>query len=61
LRGILGIDPLADRPAIRKEILEKWDYFRLENLPFKGKTYTIIYDKTGTVYSSGAGLQIIEE
>ena len=27
----------------------------------KLQPYTIIYDKTGTVYSSGAGLQIIEE
>ena len=61
LRGILGIDPLADEVKIGEEVMKKWDYFRLENLTFKGKTYTVIYDKYGTAYGMGTGLQIIEE
>ena len=61
LRGILGIDPSADEPTVCADVLNKWDYFKLENLPFKRHTYTVIYDKYGTVYGVGSGLHVIKE
>ena len=58
ISGLLGIS--ADREELRVEpiILDEWDYFKLENLNFRGNSYTIIYDKSGTRYGEGCGLKI---
>ena len=43
-------------PAIPRD----WEYMRLANLEYRGKLYTVIYDKTGEKYGKGKGLRIIE-
>ncbi len=53
LRGrpddILSVNPLA--PA-------RWDYFALENAPYHGHNVTVLWDRTGSRYSQGAGLRV---
>jgi hypothetical protein len=46
----LTVDPLA--PA-------EWDYFAMENIPYRGHLVAIVWDKTGQRYGKGAGLQIL--
>jgi hypothetical protein len=58
IRGIVGITPTAEGFEVHPNIPEEWDYFRLENLNFRGEQYTVIYDKTGEKYNEGAGLII---
>lgn len=58
VRGLIGVDEDAETLTVSPTILDKWDYFRLENLNFKGKTYTITYDKYGNVFDCGKGLSI---
>ena len=37
-----------------------WKYFKLENLTYRKKTYTVYYDEDGSVFGKGQGV-IIEE
>jgi hypothetical protein len=45
----LTVDPLA--PAT-------WDYFALDDVPYRGHRLAIFWDKTGGRYNKGAGLQV---
>jgi hypothetical protein len=45
----LTVKPLA--PA-------SWDYFALENTPYHGHNVTVLWDRTGSRYGQGAGLQV---
>lgn len=58
LGGLLGISGDQDELKVDPIILDAWDYFKLENLHFRGECYSIIYDKFGTRYGEGAGLKI---
>ena len=49
-----------DTLELSPSIPENWDYFRVDNLNFKGEKYSIIYDKTGKKYNQGKGLKIIK-
>jgi len=35
-----------------------WEYFCLDNLLYRGKKITVLYDRTGKKYGKGRGLQI---
>ncbi len=61
IRGLIGVNDDFDNLTVTPTVLDKWDYFRLENLNFKGKSYTIVYDKTGTHFNEGKGITIIEQ
>ncbi len=58
--GLIGLRPRAD------EILEvnplvpegKWDYFRMDNILYRGRKIAVVYDKTGERYDLGKGLMI---
>ena len=58
ISGLVGITPTADGFEVHPNIPEGWDYFRLENLSFRGELYTVLYDKTGTKYNEGAGIVV---
>jgi len=58
IRGLLGVKCEDGKVTASPRIPEKWEYFRLENLWISGKCYEIIYDKFGTHYNKGKGLQI---
>ena len=61
ITGIVGV--LADSEELKLDpaIPPEWDYMKLENLQYRGKLYTVIYDKTGEYYGLGKGLKIIEK
>jgi len=35
-----------------------WEYFCLENVPYKGRLLTLIYDKTGERYNQGKSFML---
>ncbi len=46
----IELDPLA--PA-------DWDYFAIDDLPYRGHRLSILWDKLGTRYGRGAGLRLL--
>lgn len=46
----LTVDPLA--PV-------EWEYFAMENIPYRGHLVAIVWDKTGERYGKGKGLQVL--
>lgn len=60
LSGLLGIQCNGEELTVKPCIPEEWEYFKVENLHFRGNTYTIRYDKTGEKYHHGKGI-VIEE
>lgn len=48
-------------PAVKPLIPEDWEYFFLEGVKIHGKTYTILYDRDGSRYDRGEGLQVLLE
>jgi hypothetical protein len=60
ITGLIGIRPsegcqLTVNPLIPADT---WDYFCLENVPYKGHNLTVLYDKSGKKYKRGTGLQV---
>ena len=37
----------------------KWAWFCLDNVPYHGRTLTILYDRNGSKYKRGKGLRIL--
>lgn len=56
ITGITGIVPENSDFTQIPSIPERIDYFKLENLHFRGKIYTLYYDKNGEKYKLGKGL-----
>lgn len=50
ISGTVGVGCDADELTVSPMIPEDWSYFRLENLEYRGKLYTVTYDKDGTKY-----------
>jgi hypothetical protein len=62
LTGLLGIRAQADDTLILAPLVpDDWDYFAVQNLPYHGHLYTIVWDADGTHYSTGDGLRIYED
>lgn len=58
LSGLLGIAAKGDRLTVKPLIPDSWDYFKVENLWLQDRCFTVTYDKDGSHYGEGAGLQI---
>ncbi|KOV74025.1 hypothetical protein ADL01_18205 [Streptomyces sp. NRRL WC-3618] len=62
LTGLLGIKPQADNTMVLKPLIPAgWDYYAVESLPYHGHTYSIRWDKDGTHYGKGSGLQVFQD
>lgn len=62
LTGMLGIKPQANDTLVLKPLVpDNWNYFALQNLPYHGHTMTILWDKDGTHYNQGSGLQVFQD
>jgi len=48
----LTVDPLAP---------QDWEYFALDDLPFRGHRLSVVWDKSGRRYGLGAGLHILAD
>jgi hypothetical protein len=59
--GIIGLRPRADDVV---EVFplsppETWDWFCLDGVKYHGRALTILWDKKGSRYGRGAGLQVL--
>jgi hypothetical protein len=57
INGLVGLrpgDPLVVNPLVPRT----WDYFALENVPYRGHNVTVLWDRTGARYNRGAGLRV---
>lgn len=61
ITGIAGLRPQADGSVVVNPLVPdgEWDYFCLDNVNYHGLTLTILYDKTGSHYHLGRGLQLL--
>ncbi len=61
ISGLIGLRPRADEKIEVNPLIpqDKWDWFCLDNVQYQGKILTIIWDKDGSKYHKGAGLQIL--
>ena len=60
ITGLIGLRPRADDMVEVNPLVPDgtWDYFCLDNISYHGRTLTILWDKTGSKYGKGKGLQI---
>ena len=60
ITGLLGLRPREDDVIEVNPLVpdDKWDWFCLDNVPYHGKTLTILWDKTGDRYGMGQGFRI---
>ena len=58
LRGLCGIDDKAEVLTVEPKIAGVWKWFKIENLTYRKKTYTVYYDEDGTKFGKGAGVHI---
>lgn len=60
ITGLAGLRPRADNKIEVNPLLPagKWDWFCLDNVLYRGRIITIIWDKDGTKYRKGKGLSV---
>ncbi|ONI84802.1 hypothetical protein ALI22I_30410 [Saccharothrix sp. ALI-22-I] len=62
LTGLLGVKPQSDNTlALKPLVPDSWNYFALQDMPYHGRTYTILWDRDGTRYGQGSGLQVFQD
>jgi hypothetical protein len=60
ITGLVGVNPEnAPNFVLRPLAPAEWDYFALDNLPYRGHTLTVFWDRTGRRYGKGAGLHLL--
>ncbi len=59
ITGLLGLRPSLDNILIINPLIpDSWDWFCLDHVLYKGHLITILWDRKGTKYNKGKGLQI---
>ncbi|MDP4202698.1 MAG: trehalase family glycosidase, partial [Bacteroidota bacterium] len=60
ITGLVGLRPRADETIEINPLVpaKQWDWFCLDNVPYHGKTLTIVWDKAGSKYNLGKGLML---
>lgn len=63
ITGLVGLRPRADDTVEVNPLLpgDTWDWFCLDNVLYHGRILTIVWDKTGSKYNKGKGLQVIAD
>lgn len=61
ISGLVGLKPRPDDVIEVSPLIPegKWDWFCLDNVPYRGKTITIVWDKTGAKYKRGKGFYLM--
>ncbi|TWT36732.1 Beta-L-arabinobiosidase precursor [Posidoniimonas corsicana] len=60
ITGLAGLRPRDDDALeVRPLALEEWDYFALDDAPYRGHLISIVWDKTGDRYGLGPGLRVL--
>ena len=60
ITGLVGLRPREDDIIEVNPLVpaDRWDWFCLDNVPYHGKTLTILWDKTGDRYGMGQGFRV---
>jgi hypothetical protein len=60
ISGLVGIRPQPDDTIVVSPLLpdNTWDWLCLDNVPYHGRTVTVLWDKTGERYGKGRGLRV---
>jgi hypothetical protein len=61
--GLVGIVPQQSDTIVVEPLIpdETWDWFCLDNVPYHGRTLTILWDQTGWKYGKGKGLHVLAD
>jgi hypothetical protein len=60
ITGLVGLRPRDDDTIeVNPLAPDDWDYFALDDVSYRGRRVSILWDKTGKRYGRGAGLQIL--
>lgn len=59
ITGLIGLVPRNDSTLeIRPLAPSEWDFFALEDVPYRGYLLSIVWDKSGTHYGLGKGMHV---
>ena len=58
LRGLCGVKVGAEELQVEPKIKGIWKWFKIENLTYNRKSYTVYYDEDGSVFNKGCGVII---
>ncbi|MBN1868449.1 glycoside hydrolase [Candidatus Sumerlaeota bacterium] len=63
ITGLVGLCPRDDDVVEIDPLIpaDAWDWFRLEGVPYRGRTLTIVWDRDGTHYEEGRGLRVLAD
>lgn len=63
ITGLVGLRPRADDVVEVNPLVPegKWEWFCLDNIPYHGRTLTILWDQTGEKYGRGKGLRVFAD
>ena len=63
ITGLVGLKPRADNQVEVNPTLPEgaWDWFCLDQVTYKGRTLTIIWDRFGKKYDKGQGLMVFAD
>lgn len=63
ITGVVGLRPRADDTVEVQPLLppETWNWFCLDGVKYHGRTLTIFWDKDGSRYGRGPGLQVLAD
>ena len=60
ITGLVGLTPRDDETLeIQPLAPADWDYFALDDVPYRGHRVSVVWDKTGERYKLGAGLHVL--
>jgi hypothetical protein len=61
ITGLIGLRPSSDSSLVVHPLVPagKWNYFALDALPYHGHQLTILYDRDGSRYHRGKGMQVL--
>ena len=60
ITGLIGVRPEPGNSFTLHPLIpaDTWEYFALDGLPYHGRVLMIMYDRDGTRYRRGVGLQV---
>ncbi|HUG89737.1 MAG TPA: discoidin domain-containing protein [Planctomycetaceae bacterium] len=62
ISGLAGLRPRDDETIVVNPLApDGWDWFALDDVPYRGRSLAIVWDRTGARYGRGAGLHVIAD
>ena len=59
INGLVGIQPQLDGSLIVEPLApDSWEFFAVDEVPFRGKMVSVLWDKDGSRYGKGAGFAV---